>query len=288
MKNHSIYIILILLLNAFSSCNKEIDLDLPPYDSKIVVNGEFNNNNVMQVEISKSIPILDVADSSGYLLLDATAVLYEDNVKLGNMTYGQLLYNFNVKPKPGKKYRIEVSRKGLPTVSAEVEMPELIQTNATYKDSIGLDNSGFKIGQLNLQFKDAVGTSNYYQLSIRTYSSGQNTWYPLDMESNDPVFINNTKLDDGSYIFSDATFNGQLKSISFKIPDGTVSSVPGVDKFEISIKMFSSEYYSYLQQVRDYSQNGSSFDTEPIIMKSNVTNGLGMVGGVCNAKDTLR
>jgi hypothetical protein len=65
MKN-KLYILLGLLL--FTACSKEITLNLPDYDSKLVVNGELNTDQIIDLEVSRSLPIMQVTDSSGYLI----------------------------------------------------------------------------------------------------------------------------------------------------------------------------------------------------------------------------
>jgi len=267
-----------------AACEKEITLNLSDYASKLVVNGEFNTNATVKVEVSRSIPIMNVADSTGYLLMDATAKLYENNTLIGNLTYVNGFYTMNYKPKQGKAYRVEVNRSGFNPAVAEVNVPANIVSKSKFVDSVGIDNLGFPFGQLTIQFKDDVGTKNYYELLVRYYDAGIQKWFPLDFKSNDILFLNNDKLDNGGYVFSDVSFNGQQKNILTSIESNTATGTP---KFEISIKTFSEEYYNYLKQLRDY-DNNSFFVSDPVILISNVKNGLGMVGGVYNVKDTLK
>ncbi len=267
-----------------AACEKEITLNLSDYASKLVVNGEFNTNATVKVEVSRSIPIMNVADSTGYLLMDATAKLYENNTLIGNLTYVNGFYTMNYKPKQGKAYRVEVNRSGFNPAVAEVNVPANIVSKSKFVDSVGIDNLGFPFGQLTIQFKDDVGTKNYYELLVRYYDAGIQKWFPLDFKSNDILFLNNDKLDNGGYVFSDVSFNGQQKNILTSIESNTATGTP---KFEISIKTFSEEYYNYLKQLRDYDNNGF-FVSDPVILISNVKNGLGMVGGVYNVKDTLK
>jgi hypothetical protein len=276
--------ICIILLTV--SCDKKISLRLPDYSSKIVVNGELNTNSTVKVEVSRSIPIMDATDSTGYLLTDANAELFENGVSIGKLVYFNGFFTLNYKPLAGKKYRLEVSRKDLIPASAEIDIPAAIPSSSTYIDSVGIDNNGFPIGQLTINFKDNGATSNYYELGIRNYDASIQTWFALDFSSDDVIFLNNQKLDNGAYVFSDITFNGQTKSVKISIPFGTVNGSP---KFEISIKTFSEEYYRYLQQLRDYQDNSNPFwSADPILLKTNVKSGLGMVGGVYNAKDTIQ
>ncbi|MES2617542.1 MAG: DUF4249 domain-containing protein [Bacteroidota bacterium] len=276
---------LILLILGVASCVKPIELDLPPYSSKLVVNGELNTNVTVQLEVSRSMPILKRVDSSGYILKSASAKLFENNIFIGDLTYSGAFYTLNYKPLPGKNYRVEVSNPGLPSVIVNLDIPASLVSSSTYIDSIGLDNEGFPLGQLTVNFKDNPAANNYYEFLIRYYDASILQWFPLDIVSNDPVFLNNDKLDNGGYAFSDATFNGANKSIKIPIQFGTVNGSP---KFEISIKTIQEDYFKYLEQVRDYQNDRGSFDTDPIILRSNVTNGLGMVGGVYNFKDTIQ
>lgn len=283
MKKQFIYFLITLLVAGISSCVKEIQLDLPPYKTKLVVNGEMNNNETVSLEVSQSYAVL--SDDSTYILSDATAKLYEDNAFIGTMSYFDLRYIYNYKPIPGKKYRIEVTHPKFDPVTVNVEVPATVPATASYIDSVGLDNQGFPIGQLTVSFKDNPSQKNYYEFLIRYYDAGIMKWFPLDIASNDPVFLNNEKQDNGGYSFSDATFNGANKVIKIPVIFGTVNGTP---KFEISIKSVGEEYFRYMEQVREYESNRSNFDITPIIMNSNVNNGLGMVGGVSNFKDTLK
>lgn len=276
--------LIITLLALISSCTKPIDLELPNYSSKLVVNGEFDSDKNMEVQVSRSLPILQSADSTGYLVQDATVKIYENGLDIGNATYFSGKYILAKKPKNGATYRIEVNSGNYPTAKANLSIPASVPISATYIDSVGLDASGFPLGELSITFTDQPGVTNYYRFLINYYNSGILTWFPLTINSNDILFLNNEKQKDGSYLFSDATFSGKSKTLKFLVQSSIVDGTP---KFEISIKTFDEDFYEYLQQTNNYSQTGSGFSNDPIILRSNVTNGLGMVGGVSNSKDTI-
>lgn len=280
MKNRFI----ILFLLSISACTKPVELDLPNYNSKLVVNGELDSEKDIEVQVSRSLPILQATDSTGYLIPSATVSVFENNVPIGPANFFSGKYVLAKKPIPGATYRIEVKSGNYPVANANLVMPKKTPLTVTYKDSIGLDADGFKIGQLVLNFTDDGSTKNYYKMLIRYYNSGINTWFPFNLVSNDILFLNNDKLNDGSYLFSDRTFSGKTKILTFNVQSTLVDGTP---KFEISIKNFNEEYYNYLIQTDDYSQDGNGFTNDPVILRTNVSNGLGMVGGVSNAKDTI-
>jgi hypothetical protein len=284
MKLQKIFITFILSILLFS-CEKEIDVDLPSYQTKLVVNGELNNETNISLQISKSLSVLTQSDSTGYLLNNAKVNIYENNTLLGTGNYFSGKYEFNLKPEPGKTYEIRATHPNYAPVNAVVAMPKSLNFNSSFKDSIGLDNVGLKIGQLTLNIIDDGNVSNYYQLLIKYYNAGFNEWFPFDFVSNDDEFINNDKLNDGSYLFSDIRFNGKTRTFRFDVPFGLATGTP---KFEVSIKSIDADFYEYIRQTNEYNQTGLGFIPNPIILKSNVTNGLGMIGGVINQRDTIR
>lgn len=266
------------------ACVKPIDLDLPAYSSKLVVNGEFDSDTTISVQVSRSLPIMQASDSTGYLLQNATVTIFENGTSLGNATLFSGRYIMNKKPIAGASYDVEVSAPNYNKAKASLKMPNTIPLVVSYDSFIGFDADGFEVGQLKVSMTDDASTNNYYKFFIRYFDAGITTWFPLELVSNDVVFLNNEKLKDGSYLFSDRTFSGKTKTLKFNIE---ASSVKGSPKFEVSVKTFNEDYFNYLRQTDDYSQSGNGFSNDPIILRTNVTNGLGMVGGVSNSKKIL-
>lgn len=277
-----IYTIIGALL--LSACSKEIKLNLPDYDSKLVVNGELNTDQTIDLEVSRSLPIMQVTDSSGYLIKTASVQIFENGNLLGNANYFAGRYQLNYKPKAGQSYTIKVNANGYPNAESQIKLANAFPMTVNYTDSIGLDDFGFKIGEIKLSFNDNGNTEDYYKLLINYYNAATTVWFPFDISSNDIVFLNNDKLTDGGYLFSDRTFSGKTKTLSFKVPFGLATGSP---KFVVSLKQFSADYYDYLQAIDQYRQNGNGTSNDPIILKSNINGGVGMIGAVINKKDTI-
>lgn len=281
MKSKTLSSITILLVIVISACTKEITLNLPIAESKLVINGELNTEDNIKVQISRSLDIL--TNDSTYFINNATVELFEDGNSKGILNYVQQNYISTLKPKEGKLYKIIAKRAGFPTATANVVIPSQIGCTSKYTPNVGLDNDGFPYGQLEVKLTDNAAARNYYQFSIRYYDSSILKWTSYIITSEDPVFLNNTKKDDGSYLFSDATFSGQTKTLKFDISSGlTLSNIT----FEVSVKTFIEEYYRYLEQIADFKENGYN-SSSAVIMRTNVTNGLGMVGGIYNIRDTI-
>ena len=148
------------------SCSKEIDLNLPAYNSKIVVNGEMDTENDITLEVSRSIPIMQSNDSTGYLIKDAVVQIFENGTNIGTANYFSGKYVLAAKPKAGASYQIKVSSGTYTPVQANLRIPKKLPVVLNYKDSIGLDAFGFKVGQISLSFTDDGSVSNYYKLLI--------------------------------------------------------------------------------------------------------------------------
>lgn len=266
------------------SCTKEIELELPEYSSKLVVNGEMNTESEISLQISRSLPIMNTSDSSGYLIQNAIVEVFENGTSVGTATYFSGRYVLPYKPKAGLTYKVNVKSGNYIPAEANLVIPKALPVTLTYIDSVGLDEFGFKIGRITLNFSDDGSVSNYYKLLIRYYNSGTTAWFPFSLNSNDIIFLNNEMLNDGGYLFSDRTFSGKSKTLSFPVPFGLAKGTP---KFEVSLKSFNTDYYDYLRATDDYTQTGNGFSNDPVILKTNVTNGLGMVGGVSNVRDTI-
>lgn len=286
MKNIYCKTTLFVLISLFiASCEKEVELNLPTYKSKIVLIGEFNNFETMAVNVGRSIPVLTPVDTTGFALENVTIKFYEGSTLLGNGSFFNNQYVFNWKPEAGKTYTIEASHPEFTSVKAIVKMPNAVSFSSSYKDSIGIDAEGLNIGEISLNINDNRAEKNYYQLLIRYYNASINEWFPFDFASNDIIFLNNEKYDDGSYLFGDKTFNGTLKTVRLNVPFGLAMGSP---KFEISLKSIDAVYYEYIQKTSTEDQNLSQAFLNPVILNSNVENGLGFVAGVLNRRDTIR
>ena len=78
MRHFLIALSLFAILTSFQSCKKIIDIDLPPADSKVVVNSFCTDGSPIKVNLSKSIGVLDniIAECN-----NATIILLINNIK---------------------------------------------------------------------------------------------------------------------------------------------------------------------------------------------------------------
>ena len=82
MKKESIVVIILIALT-FSCDNMEqvIDLEIPPHESVLVLNGRLDTDKEIKVLLSKSVGAFETNKPS--MVNDANLTLYEDGIALG-------------------------------------------------------------------------------------------------------------------------------------------------------------------------------------------------------------
>jgi hypothetical protein len=223
-----------------------------------------------------------------------------------------------ISPEPGSLYRIEAEVPGLPPVWAEVSLPEPVaivsidttMTKRVYEDTY-YSHTDILI-KAKVRFSDPADKENYYRITVMSLSgsySGQknmpydpempvmvhyNTvWYPA---ANDPL-INPQREDDlfGSpqenrySLFSDELISGrsyELKlDMAFSARDTTLYEFT---HFIVDLQSISKDLYLYLISSSAHERSKDNPLAEPVIVYSNVNNGLGVIGAVTSSRSTIK
>ncbi len=282
-------IALISFLPALNSCmERELkDIKLPDYPDKLVLNGTLSNEGPVSVEISRGVAIS--SSSVPQYITDATVYLYDGANKLEQLVYNSIdgVYQGTVLPVKGKDYRIVASANRLTTVEATASVPpSLVNLSSVFKDSVELDSMGVPVGRITVKWQDQPNEENFYRINLFYYISSVDEWRPLEVDSEDPVFQEfGYRASDGSYSFSDRSFNGKLKEIKLKTPFAIVSGSP---KFIVMMENLSADYFRYYRSLDLYNQTQGNPLVEPVYIYSNVKNGLGIFAGSNIQRDTIR
>ena len=290
------------------SCNMEtvIDLDIPPHESVLVLNGLLDTDTNAQIIISHSVGAFSGGRPS--FITDANVLLYKDDQfidsllpDLTNLIYvnyyddytpdslAMYYYKSDYKPEKNENYRIEVNHSDYPSISAETYIPDDINL---YNIDIDTTSSEEKIG-FNFSFDDNASQQNYYRLKL--FSSCKKEWENDDGDieewnfrgdtrfmSNDPSFPSEIPFEGYTFegdnvVFTDALFNGQQKTITLDVISDL--KYADCDTIIIQFSTFSDDTYSYYNSLGDHSEKGelSVFGGEVIPVYSNVENGLGVL-----------
>ncbi len=300
------YIIYLTLLFSlcFVSCDMEtvIDLEIPPHESVLVLNGILDTDTNARVVVSHSVGafsngipsfinnanvLLYKEDSLiGSLLPDMTNLVYveysDDNGNAGSLP--MYYYKSDYMPEKDSDYRVEVDHSNYNLISAETYIPDDI---ILYNIDVDTTSNEENIG-LTFTFNDNANQQNYYRLklygSCKKNDEKDDEWDRgyLVIKSNDPSFPGDFNWDGYTFIgrqvlFSDDLFNGQAKTITLDV-EGKFEYAD-CDTVIIEFSTFSDDTYSYYNSLGDHSEKEELgiFGGEVIPVYSNVENGLGVL-----------
>ncbi|HPX76572.1 MAG TPA: DUF4249 domain-containing protein [Bacteroidales bacterium] len=311
-----IFLFSILASLIFSiACEKTIDIDIEDSKPKIVLNAEINPDSTIKVHISRSRHILDIANLS--TLNDAEVKLYEDETFIGNLIYDASIscYCINYKPIQGKNYKFVVSHQQFETINASAKILEKIKP-ISIDTSRSFGQYGEEILNASIRFKDPGNEKNYYMLKLRSKYKAE-IWDPdlitidtiyegpdttiIDISQGgyyyadviDPMYFssNDLNLEDGDYlrslVISDELFDGKEYALkisidAFSLPYGYDTSIVYIDFHTIS-----QDYYKYLRSEKKYQNSSGDPFSEPVMVFTNVENGLGILGSAHAHTDSI-
>ena len=307
--------IIIICLFLFS-CEKVVDLNIPEHTPMLVVNGMLDTDSIPSIFISSSQGAFSNNSIPG-CILDANVLLYEDDMLLGQMMldanhvdtfmiledswYGQIntesisYYTYDINPKAGSTYSIDVSHTDYESVYATTTIPnniELIDFNVIDNAS---DTSIYN-ATLNVVFQDNANQNNYYRIRLFLQTEGEyweqdsSDYEVVRKRSSLPLYSNDPSLSQGipwdgytfsgrTALFNDNLFNGQEKEISFDM-EYKLAGIEYGDSLFLQLTSFSKEAYNYFNSIElNRDQFISPFGTEPVPVFSNVQNGIGLFAG---------
>ena len=301
MKNITYPTLLFSLL--IVSCDMEtvIDLDIPPHEPVLVLNGLLDTDTNARVVISHSVGAFSNAVPS--FINNANVLLYQDNqfidsllLDMTSLVYvnyyddyiadslAMYYYKSDSIPDNNSTYRVEVNHADYNPISAETFIPDDI---TVYNIDVDTTSHEDKIG-LTFSFDDNANQQNYYRLKL--YANCEKNYEKDDewgkgylvMMSNDPSFP--ADIPWGGYtfigdkvVFSDDLFNGQQKTITLDVQ--SEFKYGECDTVIIEFSTFSDDTYSYYNSLGDHSEKGELglFGGEVIPVYTNVENGLGVL-----------
>lgn len=281
-----------LLLTGFvvlglCACETKLDLSEISIRDRLVVNSLVNDQDKIEIQVSKTIPLGSTGDVE--FIKNAQVVVVDTNGISINFTYnvGTDKYeNLSFRAKAGKRYTVIVKAPGFQEVFAEMELPnKATGLPSTWKDSTDLDTAGYPTGTLTVNLNDNGSKNNYYRISLFYYDDVTAVYNTLMPVTRDAAIENEAIVsDNGSWVFSDRSFNGQQKSISFITPFGYALGSP---KYMVVTESLNEEYFKYFKSIEDYKAGAGIFgEATPIF--TNIRNGVGIWAGSTISRDTIR
>lgn len=239
MKKIILSILVSFLLFSCENMETVVNLDIPPHEPVLVLNGIIDTDTTIKVLVSHSVGAFEQIIPS--CITDAEVLLFENNqfldtllidlvntdsVKLyTDLGENQILMNYyksDIIPNSGSTYKIVVNHPNYHSITATTYIPEdIIVYNIQIDTVTDPENIGF-----SFSFHDNGIQQNYYRLKL--FASCTKTWIDYGdtveygysgrtiMMSNDPSFPGGVPFDGYTFtgdqvVFTDDLFNGQEK-----------------------------------------------------------------------------
>lgn len=304
------YFALIVFVILFSSCRKEIDINVPDSERKIVLNAMVHPDSVFSVNVFRSNHVQDNLRKLLYLN-NATATVFENGNILEVLALDASGYyrGINAKAEVGHEYEIEVAVPNLTTVKAKIET--LNKVSITSVDSIGttIYNYDDYYGDMYSEtltiykvfFQDNFDTQDFYR-----FKAVSNLGQPYDTVVYDPyskdtitytIFPSGPSIGsddpalevwpywDGYYYFSDKLFNGTEYGFEVLIGwpyEGNKGSV------NVYLEHVSSSFYNYVQSIDAQNETeGLEMFFQTVQVMNNIENGYGILGTTTVSQDSI-
>lgn len=283
-----------------TSCEKEIDIDIPEKDRKIVINSLFNSNEEISVNISKSLNILDVKEFK--FLDNATVRLFENGNFIENLLL-QSKGNYESTtfiPSTGNSYKLEVNVPDMQSATATTIIPELLINNLTIDTNMTLYEDEFYSSEAlecNIGFTDLSENKEYYWFYITgdrydyvwdyNYETGYDTITKgnIYFNSDDPI-IESWVSEGLGFVFSDRLFNGSDIDFTIYLNKYMYYELD-TNILEFNIACISKDFYLYAATHNSHLNAQDNPFTEPVQVYTNVENGYGIFAGYSSLSDSI-
>ncbi len=238
------------------SCNKNIAVKLPGYDSELAVEMYLEDNTTLKCLLTESLPYS--SDTISKKVAHAK-IIFSDGTETDTLYTAEIyeyesgrLYNYGCRKKfrgeDTKTYSLKIVDSAGRTVTATTKVPpEAVKIDSliySRPDASGRYSATFS-------FKDPSNTENYYRAII-----GKG--------------INNYKASSTDKIFSDATFSGQRFSVTSE------TAYQKGDTITVRLYTLLKEHYDYLQSFDNARVSTYNPFVQPASVKTNIKGGQGI------------
>ena len=279
-------LIIIAFLAILFSCTKEITVDVPLPEEKIVIEGWIEQGKPATVVITKNSPYFDTVNINTLIemFIKDAKVTISDGTNSEELVYTQngfawpLVYykGSTLLGEIGKTYSIKVEANGK-TLTAETNI-----THAPVLDSLWfkLDANQDSLGYAWLRFTDPGNETNYYRLFTKRLGKDAD-FIPNYGSVSDDKYFNGLTFDfnifRGELSYSNPDINRDEMGY-FKLGDTIVMRVCSINK----------EHYNFWRAAEQAILTGSNPFVSPASIPTNIIGGgLGIWGGYGATYDTV-
>jgi hypothetical protein len=306
-KNSIFCIALTALL--FTGCTKYLDFEGDGARPRLVMNALMHADSTFEVHLSNSVGYVDNISIEDQLNGEVSVRNAQGELVETLFHDGDGRYIGAQTAQSGMQYTIEADHPGFTSITASDRVPVPVAILAVDTFSVvSSDPFGSEWNNLNiaLTFNDPAA-ENYYSIEVfqnetfyvdYIYDPELNSYvldtvwldspayFQIGLATTDPILINETPTGiaeneafGNQFLFSDALFNGSTRTLTFRIENFTPNS-----RYVVRLSSLSHDYFRYLRTVDRYlSADGDPF-AEPVLVFSNVKDGLGILGGISRSE----
>ncbi|GAA4466358.1 hypothetical protein GCM10023093_20380 [Nemorincola caseinilytica] len=290
MRSNSLLILFLLsIVIGISSCEKTIDVNVPPYDRKLVVSSVTAVGGKIYALAGTSAAIKDRSSNPDLFVTNAEIKLYVDDVYKETMVYdGTYGYPSTIVAEAGKKYTIKMTAPTYVELEASTMAPSPVALTAVERiPDIRKNEDGDLQDAIDITFTDPATAGDHYIVRIHGSQDSMMGNYDICVNTSDPSVETtaggiddvNTCFDNKAMFVRDDLFNGRQKTIRFYVNSDLIRpAYNGVDSMYSGIELFHvpEAYFKFVQtSSRALDVNGNPF-AEPVNVYTNATNGYGM------------
>lgn len=286
MKKYSI-LIGVIIITFFSYCEKEITIDLPESEEKIVVEGWIEQGGCPIVLLTKNSPYFAAVDSAslvGLIVTDAKVTVSDgiNSEVLFLSIYDYFLpfvyKGYSIKGEIGKTYSLTIEVEGK-TLTASTTIPQLAPFDSVW---FKLEPQKDTLGFLWAHLSDDPDADNFYRIFTKRINEDR-TFIPILGSAYEDKFFNGQSFAFSIYrgieSFSDESeYENYHEMGYFKIGDTIVVKNCSIDE----------AHYKFWRTLEQEMFTGGSPFAAPTTIISNIQGGgLGVWGGYGVSLDTV-
>ena len=303
MKNKIILTCIIYLSLYFTSCTKEIKYNGGDTKSFLVVNGIIEGDSTIKISLSKSIPAIgeqnlgsnDIISGASLILTDVTS----GEIFNSNIPNTDNFYEFSTKSKKEHLYSISINHPDYGNTTSSTSIPQTVPISSWDSTSINSTNSGKKPGNGQLSSQNSTRTKtvnitisdtdgdNFYIIKVIAIDTILHQEETLRIKTTDASELVGEHSSDALY-FNDNLFNNNSKTFDISFRESTLfdqitNLKTGEKSYRIELYNTSKEVFNYLLSVTKAASSNNNPFSEPVKVYTNITNGLGVFGGMSSS-----
>lgn len=288
-KRFKTVILFVFFIPFFGGCEQFLEVELPGQEPRLVMNALLEPTDTIKVYLTKSKGILEGADHDEFeYVKDGQVYLKTEDGSLKpfdfidkSETYRPFAFyylaghDFNV----NEYYEILAESPGFKEIIAKAQLPEKVAIKElTYRNLGPYESfSTHDLLEFTMKFDDPPGGVNFYELTGSFYGQSitdENSFYSGDLRPwpVNPVYERESWARTG-ILFNDLLLPGNDSELVFRaiLPKGYNLDVT------INLSHISESSYRYEETVSLQGYNRGDFLSQPVLVYTNVQNGLGIL-----------